>query len=119
MKFPPSYRAFLQKIGALAFAGDTYYGITKDGLTSNSVPCVAFATVKARFQNDADDGMVVIKSSGYGPIYSIDTSSVDSNGESPVIETGLSFKRDKDKIIVSPSFEVFFSSAINDAIKEL
>jgi len=119
LKFPPSYKAFLKRFGALSFAGDTYYGITKDGLDSKSVPCVAFATQKARFQNDADDNMVVIKASGYGPIYSIDTSIVDSNGESPIIETELSFKRDKEKITVSPSFEEFFTQSIQDAIEEL
>lgn len=63
--------------------------------------------------------MVVIKSSGYGPIYSIDTAVVGDDGESPIIETELSFKREADKLIVAKSFEDFISGSIRDAIKAL
>jgi hypothetical protein len=117
--FPESYRLFLRKFGALSFAGDTYYGITKSGLAATAVPSVLFATNVARDQGDADNGMVVIKASGYGPIYSIDTAYVGSSGEPVVVETALSFKRDGAKTVLYQSFGEFLCANVRQAIAEL
>jgi hypothetical protein len=83
------------------------------------VPSVLFATETARSEGDVDEYMIVIKSSGYGPLYSIDTASTEAGGESVIVETGLSFKRDAQKIIISQNFEEFFCSSIRQAIREL
>ncbi|MCF5222740.1 hypothetical protein ALP36_03567 [Pseudomonas syringae pv. coriandricola] len=117
--FPASYKLFLKKFGALSFAGDTYYGATKSGLAATSIPSVFFATMKARSQGDADSKMVVIYSSGYGPIYSIDTSINSGPNENPIIETELSFKRDPVKKTVFENYETFLLSTIRKAIEEL
>lgn len=117
--FPESYKLFLKKFGALSFGGDTYYGITKSGLNADEDPCVYFATKTARGQGDADSGMIVIKSSGYGPIYSIDTKKLGSSGEPVVVETELSFKRDKLKKLAYDNFEEFLSVNVRQAIMDL
>ncbi|MBC3949866.1 SMI1/KNR4 family protein [Pseudomonas folii] len=117
--FPLSYKLFLKRFGALSFAGDTYYGITKSGLAADSIPSVMFATMSARSQGDADSKMIVIQSSGYGPIYSIDTSISSGPNEHPIIETELSFKREASKLIIFESYEDFFLSTVRNAIKEL
>lgn len=117
--FPLSYTLFLKRFGALSFGGDTYYGITKSGLEADSIPSVLFATMSARSQGDADSQMIVIQSSGYGPIYSIDTSISSGSGEHPIIETELSFKRDASKKIIFESYEDFFLSTVRNAIKDL
>lgn len=119
VKFPSAYKEFLMKFGALSFAGDTYYGITKSGIGAKSTPSVVFATNTARSQGNADTAMIVVKASGYGPIYSIDTSIVSDKGECPVIETELSYKRDGKKVVISESFEDFFCNSIRQAIKSL
>ncbi|WP_296185847.1 SMI1/KNR4 family protein [Pseudomonas sp. UBA1879] len=119
VKFPPSYKLFLKKIGALSFGGDTYYGITKSGLTAKAVPSVLFATRDARAVGDADSTMIVVKASGYGPIFSIDTSQLSPSGESPIVQTELSFKRDGVKTVLYDSFEAFFCDTVRTAIAEL
>jgi hypothetical protein len=119
VSFPTSYRLFLKKFGALSFAGDTYYGITKSGLGATSVPSVLFATQDARSLGDADENMIVIKSSGYGPMYSIDTSIIGETGEPAVVLTELSFKRDGEKLVVYQCFEDFFCDSIRQSINEL
>jgi len=119
VKFPPSYILFLKKYGALSFAGDTYYGITKTGIGATAVPSVVFATKSARADGDADDSMIVIKASEYGPIYSIDTSIIGSTGEPVVIETELSFKRTGDKNVIHQDFREFLSHMVRNAIQEL
>ncbi|MDO7912721.1 SMI1/KNR4 family protein [Pseudomonas sp. 22-AL-CL-001] len=117
--FPESYKLFLRKYGALSFGGDTYYGITKGGVDATAVPSVAFVTKGARARGDADSSMIVVKSSGYGPIYSIDTSIIGSTGEPVVVETELSFKRTGEKNVIYQNFEEFFVSMIREAIAEL
>jgi len=119
VKFPVSYKLFLKKFGAMSFAGDTYYGITKSGVFATAVPSVLFATKTARDNGDADEAMIVVKSTGYGPIYSIDTSSCDAGGEAAVVITELSFKRSGEKIKVANSFEEFFCESVRKSIDEL
>lgn len=119
VKFPSSYKEFLKKYGALSFVGDTYYGITKSSVDAVAIPSVAFATRSARKDGDADASMIVVKTSGYGPIYSIDTSIIGAAGEPVIVETGLSFKRTKDKKVIYQDFQEFFSDMIRQAIKEL
>lgn len=117
VRFPWSYIEFLKIYGALSFAGDTYYGITKGGVGAKAIPSVAFATKSARADGDADESMIVVKASGYGPIYSIDTSIIGDSGEPVVVETEPSFKRVKEKNIIYQSFEEFFSDTVRQAIK--
>ncbi|CAI3797800.1 hypothetical protein GLGCALEP_01918 [Pseudomonas sp. MM221] len=119
VSFPLSYKLFLKKYGALSFGGDAYYGITKSGVEATSVPSVAFATKSARADGDADEFMVVVKASGYGPIYSIDTSIIGASGEPVIVETELSFKRTKEKIVIYQSFKEFFVDTVRQAIREL
>ncbi|MEX6664257.1 SMI1/KNR4 family protein [Pseudomonas sp. W2-17] len=119
VEFPVSYKLFLKKFGAMSFAGDTYYGITKSGLEATAVPSVLFATKTARDRGDADSAMIVVKASGYGPIFSIDTSQLSPSGEAVVVLTELSFKRDGAKEVMYESFEAFFCDTIRTAIAEL
>ncbi|UFH49888.1 SMI1/KNR4 family protein [Pseudomonas sp. KNUC1026] len=119
VNFPEDYKIFLRRFGALSFGGETFYGITQSGLKPDEAPCVYFATETARSQGDADAGMIVVKSSGYGPIYSIDTHSLGSSGKPAVVETGLSFKRDKLKVLAYDSFEAFFSATVRQAILDV
>lgn len=119
VQFPPSYKLFLKKFGALSFGGDTYYGITKSGLTAAEVPCVCFATKFARDAGDADPKMIVVKASGYGPSFSIDTSQLSPSGEAVVVLTELAFKRDGAKEVMYESFEAFFCDTVRTSIAEL
>lgn len=117
--FPESFKVFLKKYGALSFCGDTYYGITKKGKDENQIPCVLFATKDARATGDITNKMIKIKSSGYGPSYSIDTEMLGAAGEPVVVETELSFKRTGEKKFVAESFGDFLLSNIKEAIEDL
>lgn len=115
--FPDDYRYFLEKFGALSFEAEEFYGITKSGLKAKSVPSVIFATMAARDRGDISNSMINVKSSGYGPSFCIDTS---GNGDSaPVVEVGLSFKRDGVKVQVAKSFGEFFLNEIERAVADL
>lgn len=119
VKFPDDYKHFLRKYGALSFEAEEFYGITKSGLEGKSVPCAIFSTKSARLRGDISKDMIKIKSSGYGPSFSIDTSQVDKNGCAVIVETDLSFKSNGDKKIAANNFSEFFLSEIQNAIEDL
>ncbi|PLY35955.1 cell wall assembly/cell proliferation coordinating protein [Pectobacterium carotovorum] len=116
VSFPESYKLFLKKYGALSFCGDTYYGITQDGRDANEVPCVYFSTKDAREQGDISGAMIKIKSSGYGPSYSIDTDVTGKAGEPVVVETSLAFKMHGEKTIIADNFSEFFLNQIEESL---
>ena len=117
--FPQDYRYFLKEFGSLCFESEEFYGLTKAGLDADSIPSMIFATNSARERSDISNQMIKIKSSGYGPVFSIDLSQIDEGGSSPVVETQLSFKRDEGKVTVAKSFGEFFLSEIETAIEDL
>ncbi|EOG1934965.1 SMI1/KNR4 family protein [Providencia stuartii] len=117
--FPESYRIFLQKYGTLAFSSENFYGITKKGINGDQAPCVLFVTKGARAIGDIDDGMIKIKSSGYGPSFSIDTNIIGNSGEPVIVETELSFKQNGIKKIIADNFAEFLLAEIEQAIENL
>jgi len=96
VEFPCTYKLFLEKYGTLSFNGESFYGISKLGLAAQSAPDVRYTMLKARKFADIDNNLILIKSSGYGPLFSNDMS-VQNDGEAAVVETDLSFKRDGSK----------------------
>ncbi|EJJ0661731.1 SMI1/KNR4 family protein [Cronobacter sakazakii] len=116
VQFPYTYKLFLEKYGTLSFNGESFYGISKLGLGAQSAPDVRYTTLKARELGDIDNNMVLIKSSGYGPLFSIDLS-VHKNGEAVVIKTDLSFKRDGSKKIVARSFAEFLINEVKESLE--
>ncbi|MBK0018087.1 MULTISPECIES: SMI1/KNR4 family protein [Kosakonia] len=118
VKFPPTYKFFLEKYGTLSFNGESFYGISKLGLAAQSAPDVRYTTLKARELGDIDNNMILIKSSGYGPLFSIDVS-VQSGGEAAVVETDLSFKRDGSKKIVAKTFADFLVCETKKSLEDL
>lgn len=116
VSFPESYKIFLRKYGTLTFNGESFYGISKKGFAATSVPDVRYATLEARKLGNIDNAMIQIKSSGYGPIFSIDTLMLGKTGEAVVVETALSFKRDNNKIVVAQSFADFLLSEIEESL---
>ncbi|MFI3312071.1 SMI1/KNR4 family protein [Ewingella allii] len=116
--FPESYKIFLRKYGTLMFNGLSFYGISKQGLSANSAPDVRYVTLEARKLGDIDDKMIKILSSGYGPSFSLDLSVIGETGEPVVVETELSFKRDKNKNIIANSFVEFLFKEIETSLGE-
>ncbi|EOW6722962.1 SMI1/KNR4 family protein [Cronobacter dublinensis] len=118
VEFPYTYKFFLEKYGTLSFNGESFYGISKLGLAAQSAPDVRYTTLKARKLGDIDNNMILIKSSGYGPLYSIDMS-VQNDGEAAVVETDLSFKSDGSKKIVAKTFADFLIREVKASLGDL
>ena len=117
--FPPSYKAFLKKYGCLSFEAEEFYGVTPDGIHANAIPSVFFATRSARNKGDVSDKMILIKTTGYGLNFCIDMNEADDQGEAPVYEVPLSFKRDGQRNKVADNFADFFYNEIALALEDL
>ncbi|EOF5434749.1 SMI1/KNR4 family protein [Salmonella enterica] len=94
------------------FNGLSFYGISKQGLAANSAPDVRYVTIEARKLGDVDGEMIKILSSGYGPSFSIDVSTLSETGEAVIVETELSFKREGNKSVVANNFAEFLLGEI-------
>lgn len=91
LSFPPSYRDFVANYGCLDFGAQEFYGLTGEHV--EGIPNVVWSTLDAR-RKGLPPYMVKILDPAVGDmIFCIDTSHVDSTGESPVVEwiEGASF----------------------------
>jgi antitoxin YobK len=84
VQFPDSYKEFLQKYGALSFAGEPVYGL---GVPDDDLPNVVFATQTLRASDDFFPGdLVVIQDMGEGDVLCLATSRMNDDNECPVVQ---------------------------------
>jgi hypothetical protein len=86
LRFPPSYRKFLQTLGVGAFNDAEFYGIIANKVPGSSVPSMVWRTLEDRNLAGYPKTHITIMSSGYGPIYCLDGSIVTPEQEYPVVE---------------------------------
>ena len=84
VRFPDSYREFLQRYGAGSFGGKDVYGL---GVPTTGLPNVVWATEALRASDDffpAD--LVVIQDTGEGDMLCLATSRMNDQSECPVVQ---------------------------------
>ncbi len=82
LKFPPTYRLFLKDFGCAGIARFEVYGIIDEDFTMPGN--VVWFTLNQR-KMGAPHNYIVIGSTGYGPIYVLDASHPNGEGEYPVM----------------------------------
>ena len=86
VEFPPSYRRFLEELGAGSFGRREFYGvIDSDRMTMPGPPNAVGSTLADRDDYGNPPELIVIGSTGFGPDYVLDTSRRDERGECPVL----------------------------------
>ena len=91
LKFPPTYRHFLEKYGYCGFFGEELYGIARRSVSNEgkfelaSAPDGIGETLHRRAKYQLPEKYIVVGAPGYGPKDAIDTSRPDENGECPVV----------------------------------
>ena len=109
LEFPPSYREFLLRFGAGDCWAEEFYGIIQNPETDkHAIPNAIWATLNAREVGNLPDHVIEIMSSGFGPIFVIDTSSINDHGENPILLYHFNGKSE----VISPSFGDFFYQRI-------
>ena len=84
LKFPPSYRRFLEVLGCGDVAGMEFYGLINDEFVNSSVPNAIWLTLSER-ELGLPRELILVYGAGNGDFYAIDTSSVDEYGENPIV----------------------------------
>ena len=85
VEFPPSYRRFLEELGAGSISGSEVYGITDGTFTDSAVPNGIWLGLREREDSLLPAGLVVVSDSGEGDYLAIDARKSDGNGEAPVV----------------------------------
>jgi hypothetical protein len=83
-RFPPTYRRFVLELGAGSFRTTGIYGVVDDNFDDAAVPNGIWYTLSVR-DFGLPSHLVLISDAGDGIDYALDTSQVDSGGESPVV----------------------------------
>ncbi len=111
VRFPRSYRRFVERYGSLLFGSQEFYGLTNG--PDDGVPSAIWCTSEER-KHGLPLWMVVVMNPGIGDvIYCVDTSRVGADGEMPVIvwEPGLPLSRQSLRPLF-PSFADFVLSRL-------
>lgn len=83
VRFPASYRIFVERYGSLLFGSQEFYGLTN--CAADGIPSAVWCTLEER-KHGLPESMIVVLDPGIGDvIYCIDTSRVGADGEMPVI----------------------------------
>lgn len=87
LKFPPTYRLFLKDFGCAGISRFEIYGLTKNSredFEEGTAPNGIWLTLDER-KTGAPHHFIVIGSTGYGPLYVLDASHPNDEGEYPVM----------------------------------
>jgi hypothetical protein len=84
VRFPPSYREFVSRVGFLGIGPREFYGVTKSGLSAAAIPSIIFATQSARKTGGLPKGLLLIENSGGEEVFVIDARSTTAGEEAPV-----------------------------------
>jgi hypothetical protein len=112
VKFPPSFREFLQRWGALGFGPEEIYGVTGENFEEGRVPNGIWFTAQQRKFGLPTVFVVVVNADG-DQYFCIDTSQNGLDGESPIViwdvasQTVIGTK--------SPSFGDFLLTRLREA----
>lgn len=82
--FPPTYRLFLNKYGCGGFGSFDVFGVIDNNFEKSGELNAIWFTLDER-KTGLPDSFIIISNTGYGPLYVLDSSQKDKNGEYPVL----------------------------------
>jgi hypothetical protein len=114
IKFPPSYRQFLLRLGAGSFGALEIYGVNDDEWEDSSVPDAVWYTLSERDEYDLPKHLLVIAAAGDGPLYCL---KLGQEKEPPVIfySPGLE-EEEQDSEIAAADFGAFLLEGVRDEL---
>jgi hypothetical protein len=108
LKFPPTYRRFVQEFGCGDILGLEIYGIIHENFERSGIPDAIWLTLEERKAGFPTE-MVIVGFDGTGGYYALDSRIVDRFGEYPVVLYGVV----GDSEVVATDFGAFLVSQIN------
>jgi hypothetical protein len=117
VRFPPSYRQFLLKLGCGDVAGAEFYGIVDDNLRNGPIPNGIWLTLDERETAKLPPKMVLVSFTGMSGYYALDLARVGENREAPVVMWQAGAPAEACPVIAK-DFGTFFLDEISSALGE-
>lgn len=114
VRFPPSFRWFLSNWGGASIDGEVVNGLIGLPFEDACGPDVVYCTMLDRDQFGLDHALVPLVDNDGDEIFYLDTSEVDANGESPVVQ--MVSEDPKRKTVYASNFAEFLLKRIDFAL---
>ncbi len=111
VEFPPTYLKFLSTLGAGDIEGLEFYGVINEDFENSGIPDAVWLTLNER-KHGLPKHLIIIYSAGDGTYYAIDTSQINSHGESPIVSVDTMGKINK----ISDDFGSFLLSELQTVL---
>ena len=85
LKFPTSYKMFLNNYGAGNFGSEEIYGIINGEFENSGIPDAVWFTIKQRRELKISNSLIVIYFTGGEEYFCLDTSKINNDMECPVV----------------------------------
>jgi hypothetical protein len=117
VRFPPSYRQFLLKLGCGDVAGAEFYGIVDEKLREGPIPNGIWLTLDERETAKLPSKMVLVAFTGMSGYYALDLSRAGENREAPVVmwQAGAAAEACP---VIAKDFGSFFLDEVSSALGE-
>ncbi len=86
LRFSPSYRQFLLRLGCGDINGLEIYGVIRDSFVNASIPNGIWLTLELRQSSGLPVDIILFQETGVGGYYAIDLGQSTEDGEAPVVE---------------------------------
>ena len=118
VRFPPSYREFVSKLGCGGIGSLEIYGITSDNFENARVPNGIWLTLEERRSIGLPDHLILIYSLGEGTTYALDTSQRGEDGECPVVAWPVGGSSDSRLEVIAKDFGEFLLSMVREELSD-
>jgi antitoxin YobK len=82
---PPTYRRFVEELGAGDVAGVEIYGVIHPDFENSGIPDAIWFTLTERRDSDLPEGLVLVMQEGNGSYACLDARGLGAGGEAPVV----------------------------------
>lgn len=117
VKFPPSYRLFLTRLGAGNIGAEEIFGVIGEDFVESAIPDSIWLTLQGRQDWGLPSPMIVVYFDGGTGYYLLDTSRASRDGEAPVVawHPGLSVAGSELETI-APDFGLFLRELVEEEL---
>lgn len=85
LRFPRTYRAFLERYGCGDIAGFEIYGILHENFNNSGIPDAVWLTLDERRSSNLPENLILVSDVGDGSYYAIDCGLRNNEGDCPVV----------------------------------
>ena len=118
VRFPPSYRQFLLKLGCGDVAGAEFYGIVDDNLRQGPIPNGIWLTLDERETGKLPPTMILVGFTGMSGYYALDLSRAGANREAPVVMWQAGTPVAAACPVIATDFGSFFLDEVSNVLGE-